>query len=59
VLGLRFFICDGCDTVYADVETPPRCRYCEDGSVERVEPESQAADYFTGREPVSRLETGR
>jgi len=49
VLGIRFFACDGCETVYADVEEPPWCHHCTGGSMEELGPESQAATYFTGR----------
>jgi rRNA maturation endonuclease Nob1 len=48
VPALGFFVCNGCDTVYADVEEPPRCHRCGD-SVEELGPENQAFDYFTGR----------
>jgi len=49
VRGLRFFVCEGCETVYADVERPPRCGNCDGDPLEEIEPEAQAADYFTGR----------
>jgi len=49
VLGLRFFMCDGCETVYADVERPPQCCNCDDEPIEEIGPGTQAADYFTGR----------
>ncbi len=49
VLGLRFFTCDVCETVYADVERPPRCSNCEADPVVEINPETQAVAYFTGR----------
>ncbi|SIS15948.1 hypothetical protein SAMN05421752_11566 [Natronorubrum thiooxidans] len=49
VLGIRFFVCNGCETVYADVERPPRCSNCDDDPIEEIGPETQAANYFTGR----------
>ncbi len=47
VLGLRFFACDGCDTVYADIEEPPRCRNCGGETVDELGSGTQAAEYFT------------
>jgi rubrerythrin len=44
----RFFVCNGCGTVYADVEQPADCHRCEDGLFEELEPGRQAFDYFTG-----------
>lgn len=49
MLGLRFFVCSGCETAYADVERPPWCGDCDDESIEEIEPETQAANYFIGR----------
>ncbi|WP_157964830.1 hypothetical protein [Halorubrum sp. 48-1-W] len=49
MLGIRFFLCDGCGTVYADVERPPRCGTCDDASTVELGPGTQAANYFTGR----------
>lgn len=49
VLGLRFFMCGACETVYADVERPPQCCNCDGEPVEEIGPGTQAADYFTGR----------
>jgi len=49
VIGLRFFTCGACETVYADVERPPRCSNCEADPVVEIQPETQAATYFTGR----------
>lgn len=47
MLGLRFFACSGCETVYADVERPARCPRCGREPVEELAPESGAVDYFT------------
>ncbi len=49
VLGLRFFVCDACETVYADVEKPPRCSDCDAEPVVEMKAATQAADYFNGR----------
>lgn len=44
--GLRFFVCDECETAYADVEVPPRCHDCGAPTVEELSGGSQAAEYF-------------
>ncbi|MUV88886.1 hypothetical protein GJ629_02400 [Halapricum sp. CBA1109] len=31
MLGLRYFVCAGCDRVYADVQEPPGCACGDDG----------------------------
>jgi rubredoxin len=49
VLGLRFFTCEDCETVYADVDEPPRCGRCDGVSFEELDVGTQAADYFAGR----------
>jgi len=49
VLGLRYFVCNGCETVYADVERPLPCDVCDDESIEQIGPETQAVNYFIGR----------
>jgi hypothetical protein len=49
VLGLRFFVCRGCGTVYADVEERLRCPRCEDEPLEELGTGTQAAAYFAGR----------
>ncbi|ESS04451.1 MAG: hypothetical protein A07HR67_00737, partial [uncultured archaeon A07HR67] len=41
-----FFACDGCDTVYADVEASPQCRLCGHEPVDELGPSTRAADYF-------------
>ncbi len=46
MLGLRFFVCEGCETVYADVEKPLRCRSCGDEPVEELGPGTRASEYF-------------
>ncbi|MFB6251257.1 MAG: hypothetical protein ABEI27_06170 [Halobellus sp.] len=49
MLGLRFFVCNGCETVYADVEAPLQCVRCDDGLFEELGSGSQAAEYFAER----------
>lgn len=49
MLNLRYFVCQGCGTVYADVGTPRQCRGCDDELFEELGPGTQAFDYFTGR----------
>jgi len=49
VLGLRFFVCDACETVYADVEKPPLCSNCDVDSIQEIKAEMQAASYFSCR----------
>ena len=49
MLGLRYFACGGCSTVYADVDTPPRCHRCESERFEEVKQGTHAAEYFVGR----------
>ncbi|MCL9815713.1 hypothetical protein [Natronocalculus amylovorans] len=49
MLGLRYFVCGGCETVYADVEMPPWCANCDDDPIVEIGPENQALNYFTGR----------
>jgi len=50
VPGLRFFVCNGCGTVYADVEQPSACHRCADEHIEALPAENQAFNYFTGTE---------
>lgn len=46
VLGLQFFACRRCETVYADPEEPPRCDNCGNGTFEEITPGVQAEAYF-------------
>jgi hypothetical protein len=48
VLGLRFYACDDCGTVYADVDEPPDCD-CNGGSFREVTRRLQDATYFLPR----------
>ena len=46
---LRFFLCTRCETVYADLDEPPRCDVCNEHSFEELRTETQAKAYFAGR----------
>lgn len=46
MLALRVYRCEGCDTVYADVEPPPRCDRCGETAFAEFPPSGQAARYF-------------
>jgi rubredoxin len=48
VLGLRYYACETCGTVYADVDEPPRCDGCPAGGPFRdVTALLLDDDYFT------------
>jgi rRNA maturation endonuclease Nob1 len=47
VLGLRFFACNRCDTVFADPERPLRCDSCGGDALEEITDKLQADTYFT------------
>jgi len=49
VPALRHFVCNGCGTVYADLERPAACHRCDSNRIEKLPAENQAFDYFTGR----------
>ena len=49
VPALRYFVCNGCGTVYADLEPPAACHRCDGTRIEELPSENQAFDYFTGR----------
>ncbi|WP_175501323.1 hypothetical protein [Halogeometricum limi] len=55
MLGLRFFACDRCDTVFADVAEPPWCDGCggDDGcgggSFAEITSRVQRDEYFFAR----------
>ena len=36
MLGLRFFVCERCDTVFAFPEDVSRCSACEEGSLDEL-----------------------
>lgn len=44
--GLRFFACNRCDTVYADLEAPPQCSGCPHSQFEEITQSVQAEPYF-------------
>jgi predicted Zn-ribbon and HTH transcriptional regulator len=50
VPAVQFFLCNGCGTVYADIEKPPACHRCESKRIEQLRAEDQAFNYFTGTE---------
>lgn len=45
MLGLRFYVCAGCDTVYADTEEPPGCD-CESPRLSELTDRLRADTYF-------------
>jgi hypothetical protein len=46
MLGLRFFVCEECETAYADIEVPECCHDCGAPALEELAGGSQAAEYF-------------
>ncbi len=46
VLGLRFFVCERCETVHASPDEPPRCRDCGVGTFREITHRLQADTYF-------------
>jgi rubredoxin len=44
---MRFFACESCDAVHADVTTPPRCSRCGETCLDEVAFETRTAEYFT------------
>jgi hypothetical protein len=46
VLGLRYYACDRCETVFADVEAPPRCGRCAAERLRELTRDLQGDDYF-------------
>jgi hypothetical protein len=46
VLGLRFFVCEGCETVHASPDEPPGCRDCGVGTFREITRRLQADTYF-------------
>ena len=47
VLGLRFFGCQRCDTVYAGPEPPPRCTNCAGDEFAELTGRLQGDTYFS------------
>jgi hypothetical protein len=46
MLGLRFFVCDCCETVYADPGDSPSCSNCGDGLLREISDRLRADGYF-------------
>jgi hypothetical protein len=46
MLGLRFFVCDRCETVHASPEESRSCTSCEGGSVREITGALQTDTYF-------------
>ncbi|WP_336327651.1 hypothetical protein [Halovenus sp. HT40] len=46
MLGLRYFSCERCGTVYALPETPSQCGRCECDRLSELTAEGRAAAYF-------------
>jgi hypothetical protein len=46
MLGLRFYACDRCGTVHADLTAPERCHRCHDGPLREITGRLQADSYF-------------
>ena len=47
MLRLRFFACQGCETVFADPEEPPGCDCGTDAPLKEITDDVQADPYFT------------
>ena len=47
MLGLRFFACEECETVFAGPEKPPWCDSCDGDSFEEITHRLQANAYLT------------
>jgi len=47
MLRVRYFLCERCGTAHADVETPPRCVGCGDGSLRELDGPDGAEAYFS------------
>lgn len=46
MLGLRFFACEECDTVYADIEEPRHCGTCDGAHIAEISSGMGATTYF-------------
>ena len=46
MLGLQYFACGRCDTVFALPEAPSRCSRCGSGRLTELTDEGTAAAYF-------------
>lgn len=47
VLGLRFYACRTCDTVYAGPDEPPECSRCCDTDLREITDRLQTDSYFS------------
>jgi len=50
MLGLRFFECRQCGTVFAGPDTPPYCDSCDGVRVTEITDSLQADTYFSRRQ---------
>ena len=48
MLGLRFFACSQCETVYAVPEGTDECSRCDGGRLAELPSDSRAGAYFSG-----------
>ncbi|WP_299235348.1 hypothetical protein [Natronomonas sp.] len=46
MLGLRYFACERCETVVAEVEAPVACRECGASEIGELTGEGSASEYF-------------
>jgi hypothetical protein len=46
MLGLRFYACDRCGTVHADLTVPEQCHRCRGSPLREITRELQADSYF-------------
>ena len=47
MLGLRFFVCQQCETVFAEPEEPVDCGCSSRDSIEEITADVQTEPYFT------------
>lgn len=47
MLSLRFFVCQQCETVFAEPQTPPDCGCSSHDSMEEITDDVQTEPYFT------------
>lgn len=46
MLGLRFYACEDCETVHADVGVPPACGRCDGGAFREITRSLGTDTYF-------------
>jgi hypothetical protein len=51
MLGLRFYACDRCDAVHADLAAPPWCSRCDGDRFREITGRLQADAYFSPTVP--------